>query len=1235
VNDDNLQKPIFFDESQRRYGILSVLAGIFTFFVAMGAIVFLISIARPPELNGGNIAGSLSHTGRLPGRGFHAAAPIPVSVRPRDEEGHGAIDRVWRQANSFILRHNRSVQEAKKRLNAAIRLETTPVPIPAEAIAPGRVRGPVRAVFYQNNEDKDGIDSLRQHIQNASHLLPIWLQLSNNGRDVTSTQDLSMPGAGPTAPKYDDIAISLAHQNGVAILPVLQNAGNDSDFPTAWVHNLLSNPSVRAKVIGKALNFVLNGRYQGINVDLETDVPGDRDGLTVFMSELAAAFHPHGLLVTQDIQMDSPSYDIKKLAAIDDFLVPMIYDEHGDGDGPGPVGAQGWFDQELADFLDQAPANKVVVGLGNYGYDWTSGSTSPTPISFETACRTAQESRDGTDGVITIDPSSLNPWFTYYDDSRGQGDKEIEHTVWLQDATTAYNEMRVAEKYHLLGASIWRVGTEDPSVWTFFDRRRASVIKNFEPRQSLADVSYHYFGTSFEGEGDVLQVIQEPTLGQRTIAVDPIKGVITGEQFQTYPTQWVIRRTGLVDANGSNANYPYKKIALTFDDGPDPRWTPQILDILQRYHVPATFFVVGENAEAHPGLLAREWNMGMDIGNHSYTHPEMDTISRARTNLELDATQRVIEAMTGHETTLFRAPNRADSEPTTEQDFLPILYANKLGYLFIGEQIDPTDWYPGIKADAIVKTVLGNANNGNCVLLHDAGGVTREETIKALPRIIVGLRARGYAFITVSHLIYPNLSQDAARAKVFPEVTGAQRWTVAYDRAFFYITYAVGQVFAWLFIIAICLGISKIVMMGTLATIQAGCEKHRIFDPAYQPAVSVVIAAYNEANVINRTVANVLASDYPDLEIVVVDDGSLDGTSDAVLAAFSNEPRVRVLRKENGGKASALNIGIRDCHGEVIIALDADTIFAQDTIGKLVRHFADPSVGAVSGNVKVGNRNNAWTIWQTIEYITSQNFDRRAFDLINCITVVPGAVGAWRHDAIVLAGMYSSQTLAEDTDLTFKVRKLGYRILTDNEALAYTEAPENVRNLAKQRFRWAFGTLQCLWKHRDALFNPEYKAFGLVAMPSMWIFQILFQAIAPIVDLGIVWAWVFGKFISPMPGNSNVWMLLGYWAVFSTVELLGAIVAFRLDGEDMRLVPWLPLQRFAYRQLLYYVILKSIHHAIVGKRVGWGKFERKGTVRQPEPATLAANRAASVAVRRRRQNPSWRTRRVAARRARK
>ena len=1169
------QTPIFFDESRRRWGVLSRLAVLLTFLCAIAGVAFLISIAASPQLP----ALSLAHTLGLaaPAHAEAGAARTPAEMRRRQEA-------------RYVITKNQPLRDATQKLAAVIAREQAPQPIPPDAIAPGHVAGPVRAGFFAN-EDKPSLDSLNQHIGQMTHVMPVWLLLSPDGSHIHDLAQFSDPIAASDethADTNDDVMVRAARAHGVAILPLIQNYDSDSStFQNDWLHNLLSNPVHRAAVIGQLESYVLGGHYQGINIDFETDRAGDRAGLTAFMAELSAAFHPKGLLVTQDVQLDSDTYDLRTLARVADFLVPMLYDQHAAGDPSGPIAGQAWFGQELAQFMARVPGNKAVLGLGNYGYDWTQGKYDAADMTFEEAVQTAQDNRTssgGAEGVVKIDPASLNPYFHYSDDS------DIPHTVWLEDATTSYNELRAAAPYRPLGAALWRLGTEDPSLWAFFGKEMAPTLAHFDP-QGLRRLSYDgVFGTTFLGEGDVLDVVRSPTDGLRSISTNPQSGMITGEDFLRYPSQYVVRRTGLVDqTTGMNMS---KAIALTFDDGPDPRWTPQVLDILRREHVPATFFVVGENAQAHPGLLQREWNEGMEIGNHSFTHPESE-MSPLRAKWELDATQRVIEVMTGHMTTLFRAPNRADSEPSTMADFLPVVEADNLGYLFIGEKIDPTDWKPGITSDEIVANVLTNANNGNCVLLHDAGGVTRAETIKALPRIIAELRRRGYHFVSVSQLI------GKPRSQVFPEVTGSQRWTVGFDRLMFNLAYWTGNSFGLLFLLAIVLGIGRIVVMGVLAQLQSRRERERTFDPAYAPAVSVLIAAYNEAKVINKTIATLLASDYPDLDILVVDDGSNDDTAQAVRDAYGDHPRVTVHEKANGGKASALNIGIRLCRGEIIVALDADTHFTPDTVSKLVRHFADPTIGAVSGNVKVGNRNNLLTIWQAVEYITSQNFDRRAFDLLNCITVVPGAVGAWRKDAVILAGLYSSQTLAEDTDLTFKIRKLGYRIVTDNGALAYTEAPDTLRNLAKQRFRWAFGTLQCLWKHKGALLNPRYGAFGLVALPSLWVFQIAFQAIAPLVDLTIAWSLFYGKFIAPSSGPGTLPILLGYWALFTTVELAGALLAFGLDREDRLLIGWMPLQRFVYRQLMYYVIVKSLVVALRGSLVGWGKFERRGNVQQP------------------------------------
>jgi len=346
-------------------------------------------------------------------------------------------------------------------------------------------------------------------------------------------------------------------------------------------------------------------------------------------------------------------------------------------------------------------------------------------------------------------------------------------------------------------------------------------------------------------------------------------------------------------------------------------------------------------------------------------------------------------------------------------------------------------------------------------------------------------------------------------------------------------------------------------------------------------------------------------SHYPDLEIVIVDDGSVDDTSGEVTRRFGDRPEVRLLRQNNGGKSSALNHGITIADGDIIVALDADTLFLPDTISKLVRRFEDPEVGAVAGNVKVGNRINPLTYWQAIEYITSQNLDRRAYAAINSVSVVPGAVGAWRRTAIVQAGGYTTDTMAEDMDLTWRIRRNGWQIETDSQAIGFTEAPDTFRMLFRQRFRWAFGTLQSLWKHRSAI--GRYGWFGRVMLPSLWLFQIVYQVLSPVVDLQIVWtlgtvaqAVLRGRLTQdwqPLPAAlTSLYLIAFMYAFFFVVELVGAAIAFKLDHEDGRMLMWLFWQRFLYRQLMYAVLIRSVKTAMSGMRTGWGKLERKGTV---------------------------------------
>lgn len=686
--------------------------------------------------------------------------------------------------------------------------------------------------------------------------------------------------------------------------------------------------------------------------------------------------------------------------------------------------------------------------------------------------------------------------------------------------------------------------------------------------------------------------MSRPQRGARELEIDTTNGFIKSEHFTSLPSSYVVQRTG--DHPGL--------LALTFDDGPDPRWTPAILDTLKRENVPATFFIIGKNGQTYPDLLRRIVTEGHELGNHTFTHPNLGEIPVSLTELELNATQRLIESEVGRSTVLFRPPYFGDAEADKPQEVEPAIAAQNLGYLMVGVRIDPNDWHLPVTADEIVSRTVERAadtnpeTRGEVILLHDAGG-DRTATVEALPRLIHELKSRGFRFVAVSDLA--GLSKD----QVMPAIPANQKVFTRADAITFFFLSTGGWTLQWVFLIGILLGLARLLFVGSLALAQwiRSRRRERIHARSeFAPFVSIIVPAYNEELVVERTIRSLLAADYSNYEIIVVDDGSQDGTSRVVADRFGLNERVKLFTVANSGKATALNTGLRHARGEVIIALDADTLFDPQTVGALAHRFHDKELGAIAGNAKVGNRVNLVTRWQALEYITSQNMDRRAFASLNCITVVPGAVGAWRKDLLVEAGGFRSDTLAEDQDLTLRMRRLGYRIGYEETAIAWTEAPDDLKSLAKQRFRWAYGTLQCMWKHRDALFRPRYRALAFIAMPNVWLFQILFALISPVMDLMLIYVLVasaIDRWEQPTGYSStNLEQVVLYYALFLAIDWISACFAFLLErGERWRLLWWLFLQRFCYRQVMYYVMIKSVAMAIRGQVVGWGKLERKAT----------------------------------------
>jgi cellulose synthase/poly-beta-1,6-N-acetylglucosamine synthase-like glycosyltransferase/peptidoglycan/xylan/chitin deacetylase (PgdA/CDA1 family)/spore germination protein YaaH len=1052
------------------------------------------------------------------------------------------------------------IRQTKRDINYyATRLFGTSAALPGLAKGQAARGGnPALAIAFHAPWDESSVASLGRHVEQLDWLIPGWVSVTGADHHITVFRDQAAR----------DILNKAVHRP--VILPMVQNAV-EGNWDGAGSAALFADPKARGAFLDKLVPFLAANHAGGAFFDFE-DLPASaQPNYRAFLAEAHARFAPRGWVVAIAAPVGNPDWDLPAYAKVTDKVFLMAYDEHETSGGAGPIASQRWFARMVADAARGIPPAKLVVAIGSYAYDWH--DKGGDALDVEEAWQNAADS--GT--KPTFDKTSGNSSFAY---SEGGS----QHQVWLLDAASAYNQIAFLQKAGLGSVALWRLGSEDPGLWSIWGRDHRKL-----PVPDAIDAMPAGTNVDIEGSGEILKIGAEPVTGIRD-AVPAKDGTIADVVFTRMPSPYVVDRTG----------YRPKQLALTFDDGPDAEWTPQILDILKREHVPATFFVIGENALTQRSLLERMVAEGHEIGSHTYTHPNLASVSQRQVKYELNTTQRLFQAFTGRSLRLFRAPYFGDAEPSTADEIVPALEAQQRGYISVGLHVDPDDWKrPGVQAiidRTITQVEAGNPErSGNVILLHDAGG-NRAQTVAALPVIIDRLRGMGYSFVPVSTLA--GLSRDAA----MPVISSSDRVAAMADLALFSTLGGMVVALRWIFGIAITIGILRALALSALALIQARRELHTVF-PAIDPDrfVTVMIPAFNEERVIVRAVQGVLASAEVAIEVIVIDDGSSDGTSRVVSEAFASDDRVRLLTLENGGKARALNRGLELARGEIVIALDADTQFEPMTIARLARWFDDPKLGAVAGNAKVGNRVNLVTKWQALEYITAQNLERRALARLNAMTVVPGAVGAWRLEAIRSVGGYPDDTLAEDQDLTIAIQRHGWTVQYDQFAIAWTEAPETMRALAKQRFRWAFGTLQCLYKHRSAIGRSQPRGLGWVGLPQAIVFQIVLASISPIIDLALLVSF-FSTYVAVQAHgweqtSHDVYTMLAYWLIFTAIDLLAATIAFALERKERWRLLWLLIpQRIGYRQVMYYVVLKAIAQALRGPLVGWGKLARTGRV---------------------------------------
>src|SRR5216117_2022803 len=701
-------------------------------------------------------------------------------------------------------------------------------------------------------------------------------------------------------------------------MPLLTNLVGDTWQPEA-VENVAHGPAERQeKFIANVLVVLRDAKAAGVVVDWEQLDPTYKKDFTELLEKFSDALHRDGrqlwLSVSPGQEIDYIDYE--ELSAHVDRFVALLFDETSDIDSPGPLASRMWFEGWLHVLLEDSDTKQWIIAIGSYGYDWPIGGKKAELISFSEAMSRANDAEIKS---AEVQGPSFSPYFYFQDEDK-------EHAVWFLDAVTFLNQLRQVRDQKAGGFALYRLGSEDPAIWDAlsvprdfrFDNQTRQSIELIQSTDTIADV----------GDGEIVTVDEDRTDGIRRLAVDA-EGYLTGKyvKFAQFPTLY---------HQGAGGEH---QVAITFDDGPDPRWTPQVLDILKAANVKAAFFLVGVNAERYPGLVRRIVNEGHEIGNHTYYHPNLALCWPEHIRLELNATQLLLETITGRATTLFRPPYASDTGPTQLSELAPLKIAEDLNYLVVLENIDPQDWAkPG--ADIILRRIKQQRHDGSVILLHDAGG-DRSQTVEALPRILDWLHTRGDAIVPLSTLL------GTTRDAVMPPVQGnGQSLTRIVSSTGFRVYHSIEE-FLWAFMIVA----TALVVVRTLIVIWLAARFRRPPRANFSEPISVVIAAYNEEKLIAETLRTLLATDYTgEIEVVVIDDGSTDQTAAEIERIARNESRIRLFQQENHGKARALQRGLAAAHNGIVVFIDADTQCQRDTLPRLLEPFVDQRVGAVSGH---------------------------------------------------------------------------------------------------------------------------------------------------------------------------------------------------------------------------------------------------------------------------------------------
>ncbi|MFV1491393.1 glycosyltransferase [Phaeobacter sp. JH18-32] len=1015
---------------------------------------------------------------------------------------------------------------------------------------------PSKVYAFVTADLEDVSNSVQRTCNTINVFVPEWLIISDKGVDwlQSGNQDFSTPYVVRTNPFGDSPIQPLIHVQASALSSEASGHWSNTAALAArqgWSGLCFDMRRLEVQNLQKALIHLdgVKGDFAAANLETCAVIAPDQIETLGYGSAL-----PERVI----------------LPAIQNSYRLGIYEE-----SPAPLD---WFQSVLERARTTIPQDKLVIGLAAGGVHWTTGTSAPEFISYADAMSQA----DQYGAFAGYAPEKGHGLISYMD---AGGERNM---IWYLDAVSHYSQLLSVAEAGIDGVAIWGLGQEDPSIWPLLAQED---ILSDEAFATLRDIDLNSF-VSYRGTGPFLRFSETEVVGRRHVTRDSETLMVTDAITDPLPLPVIADRYGVL---------PDKSILLTFDDGPSQDHTQEILDILNAANVPATFFMVGNQMFEQKNVVNALAEAEFDFGLHTFSHPQLNRASPARVQVELALQSRIFSWLTGRTPVVFRAPYMRGPGPLEGDLARRLKTIIDQRYHLLGADIVPPDWR-SLSPKQLVDYTLGALDgSGQVLLMHDGGG-PRSSTISALRLLLPELKARGYQFLTLEQAMAGFGSPYETRQVASLEPFEALAFT------------GVGNSATWVaFVVpfAVLLGVIRALVLFIMAIRSRRADRtdlrHRTGD--FSAPVTVVIPAYNEENSILKTIYSVLESDYPNLSVLVVDDGSTDSTYELVTKTYKGNPKVQILRQPNGGKWKASNLAFSHVTTDFVVAIDADTIVAPDAIRRLMQPLRNPNVGAVAGKIMVGNSNNLLTKLEKLEYTVAQNIDRRAYETINAIMVVPGAFGAWRTDAVRKCGYYSSQTLAEDTDLTISLLEKGYEVRAAERAYAYTEAPASVGTLMKQRMRWSIGILQSAWKHRGTI--RQGHAVGLVGLTDLVVFGVIMPLLGPIIDLLLVLMLV--RFVSSFDGTNfdaftvRDYAVLAIFLALPLLEMIMADYAVRSEPSTPRaMVLLLLLNRFIYRQLLIINVYRSLWRILTGRLTGWHKLRRFGSVQAPVRPTVAA-----------------------------